>query len=266
MLLVNDDGINSLGLRLALDELVRAGHTVYVAVPPHDMSGSGKCFSFNIGFERVGLEGAEAAWIVTAPPAMIVYVALRALLPERPDVVFSGVNIGPNMGLEDFFTSGTVGAAIEASLQGVPSLAVSFASRKLDGRKWIGLTAGIGARLVGVASKLGAGNTMIVNVPPAPGGVAITSLAYSWYDVDLRYEDGVLRPVVSEDRIYVSDPPPGTDIWAVRRGLVSITPISLRRIAETAAEQDSHVMEEAVRIVRELLRGGDPSLGGAADT
>ncbi len=123
-LLSNDDGIESRGLR-ALRDAMAARWDVYVVAPEHEQSASSHALSLRapLRMRAVG----ERTFAVSGTPADCVYVALHGgtrVLPRRPDIVLSGINLGLNLG-QDVFYSGTVAAAREAALRGVPSLATS---------------------------------------------------------------------------------------------------------------------------------------------
>jgi 5'-nucleotidase len=125
ILLTNDDGIQSVGIRDLYKGLVAAGHDVNVVAPISEQSAVGhaitiasplrvKEFSEN-GFRGLGVSGT---------PADCVKLALTTLVPEPPDVVISGINSGANVGV-DILYSGTVSAATEGALMGFPAIAVS---------------------------------------------------------------------------------------------------------------------------------------------
>jgi len=227
----NDDGIDSPGLRLMVHALRGAGFRVKVAAPLHDMSGAGKSIGFPIRVHHVDMEGAEEALAAEGPPASIVYTALR-LSQERPVLVASGVNHGPNLGAEDLLTSATIGAALEAAFQGVPGLAVSVWSRRrapLPGDE-AGLVERVIAEAAAEIARSGAGVrvAIAVNIPPSPSGAVVARPAFNRYDVELSLRDGLLVPVMREDRIYSnSSPPEGTDLWAYRRGLITVVPLGV---------------------------------------
>ena len=125
ILITNDDGINAPGLavleRIAT-ELAGASGEVWVVAPAFEQSGVGHCVSYThpmmiaeFGPRRFAVEGA---------PADCVLAALYDVMPERPDLVLSGVNRGNNSA-ENTLYSGTIGAAMEAALQGLPAVALS---------------------------------------------------------------------------------------------------------------------------------------------
>ena len=126
ILVVNDDGIQAPGIR-KLTELARQFGEVTVAAPKSQCSGMSHRITVDTGMEiaRVDfpVEGVEA-YSIDGTPADCVKLALRNILKEKPDVVFSGINRGYNIGYEILY-SGTVGAAMEALVHGVPAIAYS---------------------------------------------------------------------------------------------------------------------------------------------
>src|SRR5712664_4625098 len=122
ILITNDDGIQAEGLR-ALVQAVEGLGTISVVAPSHERSASAQSLTLRqpIFWEQV----AEREWAVEGTPTDAVILALHKLLPNRPDLVISGINRGDNLG-DDVFYSGTVGAAMEAALNHVPSFAISL--------------------------------------------------------------------------------------------------------------------------------------------
>jgi len=129
ILLTNDDGIRSPGLWAAAEALSRLGF-VTVAAPRNQSSGAGRSMPSTsdgaIVEEHVTVGGKTwSVYAVGGAPAQAVQHALLELMPRRPDLVVSGINYGENLG-SGVTVSGTVGAALEGSAAGVPSLAVSL--------------------------------------------------------------------------------------------------------------------------------------------
>ncbi|MCR5136959.1 MAG: 5'/3'-nucleotidase SurE [Oscillospiraceae bacterium] len=126
ILIVNDDGIASEGLRKLAEAAARFG-PVWVAAPTEQCSAMSQRITV---FDKITVAPypfpapVEAAWAVGGTPADCVKAALNYLLPERPDLVISGINNGYNTGF-DIAYSGTVGAAMEALMQGIPAMAFS---------------------------------------------------------------------------------------------------------------------------------------------
>jgi 5'-nucleotidase len=130
ILLTNDDGVAAPGLLLLRDTLCAAGHQVFISAPSGDRSGSSAALGLNVAFRVTRTEfpcGATVGtqWAVGGTPSDSVLFGLRMLGAERPDVVISGMNLGQNTG-RAVNHSGTVGAAVTAAEEGVPSIAVSI--------------------------------------------------------------------------------------------------------------------------------------------
>ena len=128
ILIINDDGIQAEGLKKLAEAAARYGR-VWVIAPDSQCSAMSQKISV---FDKIHImphtfpTPVEAAWSISGTPADCVKVALNSLLPERPDFVFSGINNGFNTGF-DIAYSGTVGAAMEALMQGIPAIAFSNA-------------------------------------------------------------------------------------------------------------------------------------------
>lgn len=126
ILIANDDGIEAEGLRRLAAMAAKLGD-VWVCAPAGQCSAmSQRLTIFNelIVREHTDFENVRAAYSVTGTPADCVKVALMQLLPEKPDYVFSGINFGYNTGY-DIAYSGTIGAALEAVMSGIPAIAFS---------------------------------------------------------------------------------------------------------------------------------------------
>jgi 5'/3'-nucleotidase SurE len=123
ILLTNDDGHAAPGIQILRDALKRHGHRVTMVAPSGEQSATSMSTTMNRNLALV--QTAEDSWHLDAAPADTVLVALRHLLEdEPPDLVVSGVNFGPNLGL-GLHASGTVGAALIGVLHGLPAIAVS---------------------------------------------------------------------------------------------------------------------------------------------
>ncbi len=126
ILLTNDDGIYGVGLRALYLALSEVGHNVHVVAPMNEQSGVGHSITIfkplrareisELGFSGIGIYGT---------PADCVKLALASILPEKPDMVISGINAGANVG-PDILYSGTVAAATEGTHSGIASLAISY--------------------------------------------------------------------------------------------------------------------------------------------
>src|ERR1700692_4460081 len=125
ILITNDDGIQAEGLR-ALVQAVEGLGTIRVVAPSHERSAAAQ--SLTLRNPIFWDQRAEREWSVEGTPADCVILALNKLLPNRPDIVISGVNRGGNMG-ENIYYSGTVGAAMEGAINHIPAIAVSLAHK-----------------------------------------------------------------------------------------------------------------------------------------
>ena len=125
-LLTNDDGVHARGLSVLAEAVADLGRGVVVA-PDRQQSASSHSLTMHRPLRATQVE--ENRHVVDGTPTDCVLVAVNQLLEERPDFVLSGINHGPNMG-EDVLYSGTVAAAMEATILGIPSIAVSFAGNR----------------------------------------------------------------------------------------------------------------------------------------
>ena len=122
ILLTNDDGYDSPGIKIVHESLLAAGHDVTLVAPLSNQSGSGARVTTNGSLDFK--EQSKGVWSVDGSPADSVLVALLHILKDKsPDIVISGANFGPNLGYAR--SSGTVGAAIMAMYVGLPAIAIS---------------------------------------------------------------------------------------------------------------------------------------------
>ncbi|MCY4173411.1 MAG: 5'/3'-nucleotidase SurE [Cyanobacteria bacterium MAG CAR3_bin_5] len=128
ILISNDDGIGAAGLRSLAMACDGAGHRVDVVCPDRERSATSHCLTTRQAIEAKRMDevfgGHIRAWACSGTPADAVKLALITLLSEPPDLVLAGINHGPNLGC-DVLYSGTVAAAMEGTLLGIPAMAVS---------------------------------------------------------------------------------------------------------------------------------------------
>ncbi len=129
ILITNDDGITSPGLRAAARAALPLGD-VLIAAPARQWSGAGRSMPHsevrNVTQQLIKIDGqAVTAYAIDSSPAMVVAYALIKLAPRRPDLLISGINYGENLG-SDITISGTVGAALQGAVSGVPGIAISL--------------------------------------------------------------------------------------------------------------------------------------------
>jgi len=131
LLISNDDGVFALGIRTLANTLAETGHQVTVVCPDRERSATGHGLTLHRPIRAEVVESvfhpAVRAWACSGTPADCVKLALAMLLDEHPDFVLSGINHGSNLG-SDVLYSGTVSAAMEGLIEGIPSMAFSLAS------------------------------------------------------------------------------------------------------------------------------------------
>src|SRR5438552_8728966 len=226
ILLTNDDGYQAEGLR-AVAEALAAFATVHIVAPSREQSGTAQSLTLRqpIVCNRI----AEREWAIDGTPADCVIVALHKLLPEKPDLLISGINHGGNLG-ENAYYSGTVGAAREGAVHHIPSIAVSLCAKKENAK--FEDSARVARAAAEVVLKEGLPDQVLlnVNVPePWKGEVKFT-----------RQSRKITRNQLSEGkdprgRSYFwifeqkidRDIEPDTDYAAVFAGEVSVTPLHL---------------------------------------
>jgi len=234
MLLSNDDGYRSAGLRTLRAALAEVADVV-VCAPDTEQSASSHSISLHRPLRLFRHE--EGVFSVDGTPADCVYVALYAatrVLPRRPDVVVSGMNHGVNLG-DDVFYSGTVAAAREGALKGIPSLALS-ASLDAD----LASACRLGARIaLALATEQG---QMLLNVNVPPGNdwrVRATRLGSRVYVDEVEFR----RDPRGREYLWLGGPGaehrpvPGSDTEAYDEGVVGVTPLVLDLWARDTQER-----------------------------
>ena len=228
ILVTNDDGITSGALYLLKQELADLGR-VFIVAPDRDQSATSHSLTL---YRPMRIDRPEPdVFAVDGTPTDCVLIAAHGLLDEPIDLVVSGVNRGPNMG-DDVFCSGTVAAAIEGAMQGVPGVAVSLA---VSGRADFQYACQFTRRLVGTVLERGLPPKCVlnVNVPQLRDdeikGVRVTRLGKR------KYHDSLIERTDPRGRAYywiggdapIWEPEEGTDFTAVDQGYVSVTPLHL---------------------------------------
>jgi 5'-nucleotidase len=238
VLLSNDDGHHSPGIQQMRASLLQAGIEVVVLAPENEQSASSHALSLRRPLRLNAVT--PGVFALDGTPADCVYVALHAgtrVLPRRPDLIVSGINHGMNLG-QDAFYSGTIAAAREGALRGIPAIATS-AHPALDLGPVAELTTRIALELL--RSRQGARGAALfnLNVPPAwNGDLRATRLGERIYDeiVDFRHDPRGREylwlggPGVRHER------DPGSDTDAYDDGFASITPLLLDLTATNDAD------------------------------
>jgi 5'-nucleotidase len=226
ILLSNDDGYSAPGIE-ALHAALAPLAEVTVVAPEADRSGASNSLTLDRPLRL--RRAANGFYFVNGTPTDCVHLAVTGMLDHVPDMVVSGVNLGANMG-DDTIYSGTVAAAMEGFLLGVPSIAVSLASKHAQN---FAAAARIARQLVERWQRGGFPEAVLlnVNVPDRaePAGLRVTRLGR-------RHKAEPAVPVVTprQETVYwvgaagaAADAGPGTDFHAVEHGYVSVTPLQI---------------------------------------
>ena len=244
ILVSNDDGILASGLGVLAEACQTVG-TVTVVAPDREQSGTSHSLTMHRPVRPA--RRPDGAFQVDGTPTDCVLLALGALLTERPDFVFSGVNHGPNMG-EDVLYSGTVAAAMEAVTLGVPGIAISYAGPTSD-LTTLQSYRDLLARLIGriVRVKDFPKETLLnINLPPIAAdqvrGIKVTQLGSRFFQESLtRMSDPWGHEIfwIGGGTIHWTGGE-NSDHRAVADGFISITPLHMDltnyRLLETVRE------------------------------
>jgi 5'-nucleotidase len=223
LLVTNDDGVHAAGLAALTRALAELGE-VWVLAPEREQSACGHALTLHRPLRAAAMDARRFA--VNGTPSDCVNLGVLGFLPERPALVVAGINHGSNLG-DDVTYSGTVSAAMEGTLLGVPSIAVSLVEGEDFGH------AGRVARLVAMrvlVNGLPPKTLLNVNVPAGePRGIRVTRLGHR------VYSEKVVEQMDPRGRTHywIGAGPPqwealeGTDMGAVHEGWVALTPLHL---------------------------------------
>ncbi len=226
ILLSNDDGYFSPGLS-ALERALSSFGSVTVVAPERDRSGASNSLTLDRPLSvKTAVNG---YYYVNGTPTDCVHLAVTGLLPVLPDIIVSGINHGANMG-DDTIYSGTVAAATEGFLLGIPSIAISLA-----GRNHFDTAARVAFDLLQrfKGSKISVPVLLNVNVPDIPyesiNGYVVTRLGKRH-----KAEPVIKTTSPRGDSVYwvgaagaAQDAGPGTDFNAINQNFVSVTPLQM---------------------------------------
>ena len=228
ILLSNDDGYFAPGLEILAKTLADVG-AITVVAPERDHSGASN--SLTLDRPLSVRESANGFRFVNGTPTDCVHLAVTGLLEDMPDMIVSGINLGANMG-DDTIYSGTVAAATEGYLLGIPSLAISLTSKA--GRHYE-TAARVARELVERFQKRPFGEPLLlnVNVPDVPyeslKGVEVTRLGKRH-----KAEPVIKTTTPRSQTVYwvgaagrAQDAGPGTDFYAVASDRVSLTQLQM---------------------------------------
>ncbi|MDH3622400.1 MAG: 5'/3'-nucleotidase SurE [Myxococcales bacterium] len=227
LLVSNDDGVEAPG-NIALREALATFADVYTVAPETEQSAKSHSITLHhpLRFRQVE----KRVWAVDGTPADCVYVAffLNELLPRRPDLVVSGINHGPNLG-NDVHYSGTVAAAREGALRGVPSVALSNVSSDMEGAAQYAKR--FCKQLLELTAPEGQAVLLNINFPARPPkGVRATRLGFRLYSDEVEVRDdprGRHYLWIGGSGGVESEPVEGADTEALDEGYISVTPLSI---------------------------------------
>lgn len=234
ILVSNDDGVRAPGIAAVAQVLQAIGNVIIVA-PAENQSGKGHSIvtSEPVFREDLTLPNGMTAIGLTATPASTVNIAIRNIVKPKPDLVVSGINRGYNLAYS-VYLAGTVGAAREGAIHGIPAIAASL-SEQAAPRDFVAAA----EEVLGVARRvkqygLPAGTFLNVNIPGVPAGgykgymVTTQARAKSGNEsfAEMKHPSGrtIYWNVFKEG---TGAAPEGTDEWAVAQGYVSVTPMRL---------------------------------------
>lgn len=241
VLVTNDDGVFSPGL-VALADAVARYSRVSVIAPEGQQSAAGMSLTFHrpLRVERVLVHG-RTCFAVSGSPADSVMLGINRILPRRPDMVVSGINIGENLTIQDILASGTVAAAMEAALLGIPSIAFS-----MEVPENTEFSHGQKSTRFNLPAKIAAEMTSELLTNGLPDGVNLLNVNFPWKtesgtrvkltSIEVRkYRDYILKRKDPRGRPYYwvwgSRLPTyrtDSDIYAVHNDkMISVSPLSL---------------------------------------
>jgi 5'-nucleotidase len=251
ILVTNDDGIRAPGVLALAQALTPLGEVTVVA--PADNQ-SGKAHSLTLAepiyVDNATLPDVPVAYAVTATPASCVKVALGALLQTRPDLIVSGINRGQNVG-RVAYVSGTVGAAREGALHGIPSIAVSLLLGQGSSDVSYAAAARASRQIAELVKANGLPDGVFLNVNVPPGSPeAIKGIRLAMQSPKSGTERFMEHQRPPSNRRYFwniyEDPKGGTDqddLGALEQGYVSVVPLR-------AGEFDREAFEKLKTVIR----------------
>lgn len=249
ILVINDDGIKSIGLSILVKELKKSGKVVIVT-PENESSGVGKAICIGkVKITKYDFGDEIVAYSTTGTPADSYLLAVNKILDCNPDLVVSGINIGPNLGIDDLLTSGTIGACFEAAIHEIPAIAVSYSLSEITEKmvdkgkvsvEDLEIAANVGYRTAKYVLEEGMPENVdiiSINVPENADCKKhkITHLSYDGYgDIHTRIKDEFV--IKSWALRHYPEGNPGTDLYAIKNEkCISITPIKLKFVHNTDA-------------------------------
>lgn len=254
LLVTNDDGPFSPGLRILADAAKSIGGVVIV-VPetPKSATGLGLTLHKPVRVNKLTLEG-EQLYLVSGTPSDVVYIAMN-VVAGRPDMVLSGVNIGDNLSIQVMLTSGTLGAVLQAAIEGIPGIAFSAAVdepgelEEPEYKRFVYNAVKAVLQAVAAHGFPEGVDVLNVNFPPVlTDQVVIAAPARN------RFSPSVVKRKDPQGRPYYwlyglpVEAEKGTDVHVVlEEGKIAITPITLSFLIEVKNHRVAKLVEEVAK-------------------
>lgn len=238
ILLTNDDGIHASGLRAIYNELVKLGHNVFPFAPTIERSGASNSVSLNVPLTTQDVyDGDFKGTAINGTPVDCVKVGLAKLHENPPDLIISGINAGHNVGT-DILYSGTVAAAIEGCVAGIPSIAFSRPREEVDPTQSYAEHAANLLKKIDF-SLIPKGQTLNINYPSISIkktlGIKVCTMSSQGWEHKLHKKKGdngkpywLISPYIP-----YSHGIPQTDVFFLLEGWITITPLMFNMTAQT---------------------------------
>jgi 5'-nucleotidase len=224
--LTNDDGFFAEGIKALSRNLKDLGR-IYVVAPDRERSTTSLSLTLRRPLRVKKIK--TNTYAVDGTPADCVYIAIKKLLPQKPSLLISGINKGPNLGQQDISYSGTVAAAFQGTFLQIPSMAVSLSPDKNHQYSYdfsARIVKSIALKLL--ENKLPEKMTLNINFPPPPiKGIKLTKLGQKRYNPEViekkdprqdpYYWIGTGNPKAEGDK--------NSDVMVIKEGYISITPL-----------------------------------------
>lgn len=228
ILLVNDDGAEARGIRELAEELSQVS-TVYVCAPDRQQSGKSHSITIrdHVFVQEISFPHADAALQTTGTPADCAKIGLQFFKDRgvKMDMVFSGINLGSNLGVDTLY-SGTVGAAMEAAVSGYPAAAVSVSGHEPQNFQAARTFA---RRALSLKDEIPRDSLLNINVPDLPEeeirGMKITRLGHRNFQDGFRLQDDGGYQLKGSPQDFTRDDL-AIDLAAVAQGYASVTPVT----------------------------------------
>jgi 5'-nucleotidase len=232
ILVVNDDGITAPGIRALIGEMNQLGE-VFVVAPDAPQSGMGHAITLNAMLRAQEMhldDGPQTEFSCSGTPVDCVKLACTTLLPRKPDLIVSGINHGSNSSINVLY-SGTMSAAMEGALEGIPSVGFSLLDHSIDADFSASLPYVKKIAQNMLENTMPKGMCLNVNIPAVPAseikGVKVCRQANgNWEEAfDERTDPNGKRYYWLTGKFVNYDKGEDTDIWALKHNYISLVPV-----------------------------------------